>query len=270
MPKADTAATEELELEDGFEENPSESTPAPVKKPAAEKAKPETDSEAKTLREELKRERESRAEAEENARFWHGKAKSSPAETPKAKETPKLTVDLVDAISSNDPVRIRQAMSELGFVDGSEVDRRVNATATTVRTEEQLYGSYPELRDPKSEFYKATAKHYNELRQDPALANAPSLMVVAARLAKAELATPAKDDEEEDDRAQRVARQSGDRGRRPASRGSGKDEPEELSGAQRSVIAKFQEAGAALTEEGYTKRAKAGVRMGGTPTRSRA
>jgi hypothetical protein len=269
MPKAENTATDELEQ--GFDEPELEVTP-PAKKAETEKAKPEADSEAKTLREELKRERESRAEAEENARFWHGKAKSEPREPAKPKEPVKITVDLVDAISSNDPVRVSQAMREMGFVDGAEMDRRINATASTVRTEEQLYGSYPELRDPKSEFYKTTAKHYNELRQDPALANAPSLMVVAARLAKAELGTASaasKTDEEDDDRAQRVARQSGDKGRRPAARAAA-DGPEELSSAQRSLIAKFQEAGANLTEESYTKRAKAGVRMGGTPQRGRS
>jgi hypothetical protein len=267
MPPAETAATDDERIEDGFEDEQAPPEAAPVTTEAKpDKVAKEADTKAVPDPEKVQLLERVR-EAEQNAQYWHGQARNAPQqrEPKKAEEPKKLSEDPVEAISSGDPERMRKVFRELGFVEASEVDRRVNEKAGSVVSEQQMYTDYPELRDAGSPFFKATATEYQRLARDPAMAKSPSLMSVAAELAAMKTGRT-KPGESEAERAVRVDRQSGDRGRKPASRGTG-GESEELTAGQRSVIAKFQAAGAPLTDESYSARAKKGVQMGGTPTR---
>ena len=243
----ETAETADLELEDGFEDTSEE--------PVVEPAKPDSGAaETARLREQI-------AEAEANAKYWHEQAKTAPRTAAAAKPAAKLSESMVDAISSEDPERIRKALGELGFVSTDEVDRRVNAKANVVVTEQQLLAAYPDLNDPKSDFYRATAVEYQRLIADPDMARSPNTMRVAAELARAK-SGPTKTTESESERAARVSRQSGG-GSRRATRAATPEE-EQLSSGQRSIVEKFMAAGAPITEEAYKKRAFAGVKLGGS------
>ncbi len=265
---------EEDFLED--DEQQQESAAEPEKKAAAaEPEKPPTAAELAELKKENARLNARVNEEAENSRFWHDRAKSTPAKaaTAKAEEAPKLSEDAVDAISSGDPKRIKALLSGLGFVERTEVTREIQATKNEVVSESALLNQYPDLNDQTSEFFKATARHFNDLKQDPDMAKSPRIMQVAAKLANSELNggnAKRQQVETSEERAERVGRQSGERSRRPSTnRGAGADDAtqNELSAGQKDIIARFRAAGADITEEGYKKRASNGVRMGGAPSR---
>jgi hypothetical protein len=192
----------------------------------------------------------------------------------------KVSVDLVDALTNGDHKAIAQAMREMGFVSAAEVQREIAATRQQITAESKLFSSYPDLQDDKSEFFARTGEIYNELASDPQMAKSGKLVEVAARMAKAELGSAAPrrraaesvddpEDDPEEERARRVSRQSGDRGRNSTRQGSD-GESEVLSAIQKDIVRRLRSAGANITEEAYAKRAKAGVRMGGLPTSRRS
>ena len=269
------AGSPTAEMEEGFETDEGlfdepesvETTTTTTATETAAKTKPEPKS-AEAL--ELDRLRAENVELQNTARFWSERAQTSAQptkkETPVADE-PKLNDDIVEALSSNDPARITKVLGGLGFVRRAEVEQAINTTTNRVVGEQTLLGQYPDLKDKNSEMFKTTARHYNELKADPDFAKSTNLTAVAARLAAAELGSKAQA-EPDSDRAARVSRQTGDRGRRPSTRETAEDGgSDELSAAQKAVLNKFIMAGANVSEEGYKKRAQTGVRMGGAPTR---
>jgi hypothetical protein len=263
---------EELEDQSGGDTKPAKAEPA--KDPDKEAAR--------ELREENKLLRARVSEAEDNVKFWHGKAAQTPkaakAEEAEAEDKP-LSADLVDAISSGDTKLVKKLFREMGFASDRDVDNKIGQTRAQITEESKLYGKYPDLQDNQSEFFKSAAKHYNDLAQDPTLAKSPKLIEIAARLAKAELGdgeeveerrAPKRRDPDEDaetDRVRRVSTQSGPRGGAKARETADNNV---LSAAQASIVKKFQEAGSDLTVERYTSRANRGVRMSGRSARRAA
>jgi len=259
--------------EEDFLEEEEQSEPAAVAVPkvAAAEEKPPTAAELADLKKENARLNARVNEETENTRFWHERSKAAPAKAAaEVTEEPKLSEDAVDAISSGDPKRIKALLSGLGFVERSEVTREIQQTKNEVVSESALLNQYPDLNDQSSEFFKATARHFHELKQDPDMARSPRIMQVAAKLANSELnaGKVAPKGETAAERSDRVSRQAGDTGRRPTSnRTAGAEDTNELSAGQRDIIARFRQAGADITEESYKKRAASGVRMGGAPSR---
>ena len=280
---ADTSVMDELLEVDGATGAGQQLDPVPnASHQQPDKKNPEQEEIAR-LQRELKTERRSRSEFQKAAEFWTRQAQSGPAKpaaTPEP-EAPKVTVDLVDALTTGDHTAIAKAMREMGFVSKHEVQAEIAATRSQITAESQLLNKYPDLADDQSEFFKLTGTIYNELASDPAMAKSGKLVEVAARMAKGELGgstsrrTPAPlsdddpDEDPEEDRARRVSRQSGDRGRHSTRQGND-GESEVLSAMQKSIVQRLRNAGADITEESYAKRAKAGVRMGGLPTTRRA
>jgi hypothetical protein len=244
----------------------------------AEKAKPEPAKDAakdsdRELREEVKALRGRVSEAENNAKYWHGKAAQAPVKEEKADEPdPALSSDLVDAISSGDKKLVQKLFKEMGFVSSKDVDKAISTTRAQITEEAKLYGAFPELQDNKSELFQLTAAKYNELASDPILAKSGKLIEIAAKLAAAELGTEkakpanrrAAADEEETDRVRRVSTQTVPRGSKVARDATNDD----LSAAQSNLVKKFQAAGSTITEEGYKKHASLGVRMSGPGRRA--
>jgi hypothetical protein len=273
--------------------------PAADAAPPAPKDKPAEDDSPKEMRRALKEMRQALKETNETARFWMEQARTGGARPKKDEEPepePKVSVDLVEAVTNGDAKAITKAMRELGFVSRAELESHVNArvesTRAQVSQEQQLYDRYPDLADDKSEFFKATAQIYNDLaRKDPQLAKSGTLAEIAAELADKRLAktegrdtsrsstrsrrAPAEpeydvddddlDPDEEEERVERVGRQSGERGRRTS---SGRDRDDTtLDATQKTIVAKLKAAGADISEDGYRKRAQKGVRLAGMPTR---
>lgn len=256
------------------------------------KDKEKDSGEVAELRRMLKDSERSRREFQKTAEFWAGKAQASasaPAAPKKEDEPePKLSVDLVDALTNGDNKAVRTALREMGFVSQDEVNRTIAQTRAQITDETAILAKYPELGDDNSALFKRTGQIYNELSADPAMKNSPKLIAVAARMAKAELSaeggkggrsTPKGgrdanlDDFHDDDadpdeieRRERVSRQSGDRGRASSHRQDGDDGPEELNTMQKTIVARLRAAGANIDEEKYRARARAGIRMGGLPT----
>ncbi len=285
MPPTETAETDGLVEVDQIGEPEAQAAPLSDDKPPA---KPKDDDELTTLRRQLRDEQRSRREFQKAAEHWAHMAQASPKPAAPAAPTPepepKITVDLVDALTNGDHKGVRQALREMGFVSQEEVNRTIAETRAQITRETQILQQYPELANEGSEFFKRTGQVYNELASDPSLKNSPRLVEMAARIAKAELGTgddtrttrrrtarepePEPDEadfeELEEERAARISRQTGDRGRAPARRDQ--DQPEELSAMQKTIVRKLQEAGAPIDEEKYRNRATRGVRMGGLPT----
>lgn len=286
MPDTNTAEMEGLE---GFEEMTEQpSSPETDTKPEDKEKKPAEDPAVRELRRLLKDERKARKDAEEGVRYWHEQAKGG---KPGAKadeeeeEAPKLSVDLVDALTNGDAKQIKKALRELGFVESKDVDHKIGTTRAQMTEEARLYGRYPDLQDEESELYQETRAIYLDLAKDPSMAKSPKLVETAAKMAarilgqeekkpsRRAVAREAADEdddyeEREQERVRRVARQSGDRGRQP--KRDDRQDSTELSGTQKSIVQKFRDAGADfLTDEAYAKRAQRGIRMSGVPTRRR-
>lgn len=263
-------------------------------RPAGEKKddKP-VDPELKRVKSELKAERARVREATESAQFWADQARAGKAPVKTDPEPDPLEelgdVDLVNEITENGVKGLDSLLTRLGVARLKDVDQRIVSTRSQITAESALMREYPDLEDDQSPFFKATATIYNSLAQDPHMAKSPKLIATAARLAKAEMASRAggggrrrpaaatdadedldddiedQDDlEVDDERADRVARQAGDRGRARQSRVA----DENLSDAQKRIVAKFKAVGADISEDGYKKRALSGVRMAGLPRAS--
>ncbi len=291
---------EELLDPSEYEAPPGPAEPADPAAPApeGEKKPPEEAAAAKELRQaraDLKRERDSRIEAERASQYWQGQTRDGqrgPQPVPRAEE-PEEDVDLVDLITKDGAKGFNKYLDKRlekgGFVKKEEMDRRIAQERSTIQYEASLLRQYPELEDDDSPLFVQTKKEYaGLLKDDPGLARSPATMRIAAKLAAAAIkgkparaAAPESEDdyeeepparrarreepvEEEDDRVRRVASQQVTRGRRPASDRAPSDD---LSPMQKSLVARMREAGANITEEGYKKRANAGVAMSGLPSR---
>jgi len=261
--------TEEIDEVEEIDDQVADETPKPAAK--AETAKDPDKEAARELREENKALRARVSEAEDNVKFWHGKAAQTPkaakVEEDEAEDKP-LSSDLVDAISSGDKKLVTKLFREMGFVSSREVDNKIGQTRAQITEESKLYGKYPELQDNTSEFFKSAAAHYNDLASDPVLAKSPKLIEIAAKLAAAELGGEEPEpkpkrreaaDDEESDRVRRVTTQTGPRGGVKARETA---DSRTLTAAQANIVKKFQAAGSTITVESYTARAAKGVRMG--------
>jgi hypothetical protein len=253
--------------------------------------KPAADPEMKRLQRENAALLRRAQEAEGGRKFWYEKATAAAAnaepEPEPEPEPEKVSVDLVEAVTAGDARALRQALAEMGFVSRKDMEKeiqtRIGQARTQITEEAKLYGKYPDLQDEQSELFQKTREVYLDLAKDPAMAKSSRLVETAARLAASELGmeerqparsrrreeppeVPEEDfDEEEAERVERVRSQEGSRGRPHAA--AGRTQDEDLSPMQRSIVARFRAAGANITEDGYRKRAQAGIRLSGLPTR---
>jgi hypothetical protein len=192
--------------------------------------------EAKAERAEIERLTRELQETKASEQFWAERArKSQPSaedeegETPvkrRAKAEPEDDEDeispekLVDELSTKG----LKALRDRGFVTKKEMaaemrrvatevaekaaDRRVTQERGKMTADAEIAREFPELQDAGSELFKRTSEIFRaEVQADPTLAKSPGALRMAARQAKSELnATERK-------RVERVAAQSGDRGR---------------------------------------------------------
>ena len=209
------------------------------------------------------------------AEFWQEKASAKPAKgepkpEPKPEEEPE--VDMLELITVGGPKAFDKYMKACGYVSRAEVEQAVNSKAAQFSKEQEISARYPDLKDNKSDFFKATAIHYGDLVKQ----GVPETIAMEVAAEKAELEgirtgkvkTPAqKTDEEKAEkervRLERIKAQAGDKpGRQPEAA----DDDEDLTPEQKRIAIKML-AGEGVTDEQaiekYRVRAKKGVMMGG-------
>ena len=199
------------------------------------------------------------AEMERVATFWHGKAKEAPAPAqPAQPETPK--VDMLDLLATKGEAGLDEYLKNKGFVRAEDVDARVNQKVTEVQAQQQLVTRFPDLKDEKSDFFKATALAYGELKKQ-GVGDVLAMQMAAQQTAlefieEGKTMTPAqKKAAATADRQARAAAQGGDKGiRTPAEAG----EDDELTPEEKLICSKM-----GVSEEAYKARAKKGVSIGG-------
>lgn len=243
--------------------------------PAQPKAAAPKDDGSKTRIVELERQLR---EAQESERYWAGRARGG--QEPQHREAPpqpkptakKLTpAEFIDGLTERGQDFLDEIMRESGYVKrddaakvAEEVGTRIVQHARRTITVEQQIDQIPELRDPNSELYRATDRIFSEhVAADPSLKDSPSALLMAAKLAQAEIGkkTPPKrasrdyreDDETSGDidsgaRKRRIASQQGDLGRDTGSAPFDGDE-DELGPEQRELIGRFAKWG--VDEKSY-------------------
>jgi hypothetical protein len=219
------------------------------------------------------------AEHERAAQFWYEQAKGGEKQ-PEAEAAPGSDdePDVLDLITSKGVKGLDELLAKRGYVRQDQVEATVNARAAQLSAEAQLVKDYPDLGKKDSEFFKATAAEYGELKK----AKIPEVLAMQIAAERTELAflragklkTPqqAKDEERanrETERRARIAAQSGDRGSRAADIEDSDELTPEQNQAAMMLVGLTGPDGKAYTREQaverYKARAKAGVAMKGMP-----
>lgn len=241
--------------------------------PPAAGAPPAKD--AAALEREIEQLKQSNGELQRTAEFWRGKASDKPAD----KTPPPATeddVDLLAVIATKGVKGLDEVLKKRGYISKEEADQLVNAKAGLLKTEEQLYDQYPELKDQNSEFFKATAAEYRQLKNAgvpehlamsmAAKSTALSFLESGKRKTRQQQTDETKA-QKEADRLARIAAQGGDRGARTTADDEGDDE---ITPAEERIIRNMlmHEPGAdgklptyEQAVEKYRARAKAGVQV---------
>jgi hypothetical protein len=243
----------------------------------------QTKAELEALRSEMR-------ELREDATYWRQEAqrgRQQPAEEPEEEDEEEDTeidieADLVEMVTSGDKKGFSKAIREVakksGFISGKEAQKMIRQTASELAERQRLIEEYPDMQNPKSEFFKVADAHYKRLSArfgDKGI----GAIQEAARMAALELERRSSryDDDEEDynprparrssrdsEEENRVSRVSRQQGARPGSRDRESEMPA-MDRHTKTMLAKLQGIGAPITAEGYMRRAyKDGVQMAGT------
>ena len=196
--------------------------------------------------------------SEENARYWHDRAKATTAAPAPAAatETEDDSVDPIEVLSKEGRKGLKKLLAKEGLVSAEDVEKivaqRVSQTTTTIQEEQRLYGEYPELKDRQSEFFKETKRVYQELlATDVPAVQAMGLAAKQVELEQIKAGTRLTAAQKEE-RQRRADAQSGDRSR---TRGgaTAADDPgdEELDSLQMQICRDME-----ISPEQYKKRVK--------------
>lgn len=215
---------------------------------------------AKALQAEIERLKAETAEKDVAVRYWHEaatKGKQQPAQDTKV-DPPAEEEDPIAVLSAKGAKGFDEMLEKRGFVRAADVEKTVNAKAAVIAAENALASRYPELKDTKSDFFKATAEHYARLTKAEGVPHLAAMKLAAKEAELDSLNSGKRQTQAQIDKEEREARakaQAGDKRR-------GKDadaEPDNdtLDAEQKRVCEQM-----GITEEAYVKRAKAGVVYG--------
>lgn len=209
----------------------------------------------KELQQEIERLKAESSEKDSAIRYWHEQAKGAgkPADKPASDEPDDE--DLLDIVAKKGAAGLKEVLKKHGFVDASEVEKRIEKRAVVISTENELAAKYPELKDQKSEFFKATAAHYADLVKEGTPHHVA--MKQAARMAALDGYESGKRETtaQKEEREARARAQAGATNRRSAEPEEGNDE---LDDEQKRICEAL-----GVDPEKYKERAKAGVRVSG-------
>lgn len=188
------------------------------------KAKP--DPKVALLEQQLEELRNQNGQLKHDAEWWANFAKTNgarpaadePDEVAEVEETPESLLDDMSTMGA-------AALAKRGYVKFSDVeklvDQRINQTVEEVQSGQQfdnmLNDQFPELKDQNSDLFKRTQVHFRDMvRIDPAAKGSRVTLLASAKMAKAELAIEGKkNQDQEDDRRDRIDRQRSGGDRRP-------------------------------------------------------
>jgi hypothetical protein len=239
------------------------STSAPAASPQAGGGTAAAD--AAVLQQELETLKGKLADTERNAQFWYEKASTKEkAPVTTAERAAEDDTDVLDVITTKGSKGLDELVAKRGYVRKDEVQAMVNEKAIQLTKEAQLLKEYPDLSDPNSEFFQATAKVFGELK-NAGVSETMAMELAAERvdlqfLRTGKRKTPAQQRDEdkaarEEERKARLRAQSGERGNHAP---VDNEEDEELTAEQKHIVQSM-----GITEEAYKKRAKEGVKMRG-------
>lgn len=209
-----------------------------------------------------------RAEIAENKRaaeFWYTKATTqTSAPTAAAEPEPEDDTDLLDLISTKGAKGFDAYMRKRGYASKEEVDQAVNNKAAQLSAEADLIGRFPDLRNKDSEFFRATAAAYGELKRQ----GVPEALAMSLGAERAELqgykggtiktASQRTADAKTEKETARLARIKAQGGDRPARATEPDDEDDDELNDQELHICEAM----GITPEAYKARAQKGVQMG--------
>ena len=202
-------------------------------------------------------------DAEESARYWHEQAKSKPAkeEKPAAAAAEEDDIDPIELLSKKGAAGLDELLAKRGFVKATDVNQTVSAAKEQLVQEAELARQYPDIKNPDSEFFKTTARHYAELTKNGL--NQGAATVQACRAARLELleSGKVKTQAEIQEREDRAAAAGGDKSRGKGSAKGNDDADETLTPYQKTICAEMCPEGMKIEdfEAAYIKRAKAGI-----------
>jgi hypothetical protein len=228
---------------------------APAAPPAAQPpaaAEPDYKAQAAQLQKERDEAIAKAKEHEQAAQYWHGKVKGG-GEDKKPAE-PEDDTDLLE-VTAKGPKAMKDWLAKNGFVSKSEVDAMVQDKASQLTREAQLLKSHPELSDPDSDFFKATAVEYGQLR-DQGVPEGVAMELAAERVgAKTKRQAAAEDPKsKKDGDADRAARARAQAPEGHKARPAATEDDDELTPEQKRIAEHM-----GISEEAYLKRAKTGV-----------
>jgi hypothetical protein len=209
--------------------------------------------------------RRDRDEARESEKYWAGVARNGraaePATEPEEDDASQfIDEDAPDGIEGDTPEKLvdefaaqgTKALDKRGYVKAADVKKMAAEIAIKVArqmigqqvvrstTDAQIMTAYPELKDPNSELFKATAKIYQEaVAMDPSAQKTPAALFLAAKAAKASLKPPPKAREDEDDYEPEVEsdrrRRADSQDSRPRGRGQVEDHDDMMGPEARQI-----------------------------------
>jgi hypothetical protein len=208
------------------------------------------------------------AEQQRTTEFWYNQAKGRGEESAKpaaAASEPGDDVDLLDLVTSKGAKGLDDLIAKRGYVRKADVETMIESRATQMTKEAELLGRFPDLRNQGSDFFKETAIHYGNLKNQ-GVPQSIAMEMAAERVAlnfmesgKMKTRQQSSDEQKTAREANRKARamaQEGDSGNRPS---AGSEADEDLT-AEQKHIAKAM----GITEEAYKARAQKGVALKGT------
>lgn len=226
---------------------------------------------AKALRDEIAALKRQNQELADSERYWADQARAvgkkggkteadpddegeeEPEDDEEDDDADKVVEDFsakgIRALTKRGLITAKQA-KELIAKEAAKIAREIVGTeAAKLRQDADLVQKYPELSDKDSDLFKRTAEVFKEMvADDPSLKKSPKALMMAARTAKAELrATQGRGEE---DRLEKVRRQSGERGSRGRSMADG-DDDDSIGPQTRAVLSELASYG--VTEEGFKK-----------------
>lgn len=223
---------------------------------AADQKQPEAQPDAKALQAEIERLKTENAEKDRLAQYWHDEAKKKQTAAPDPKggksDEPE-EIDPIEVLSKEGEKGLDKLLERRGFVRKEQVEQTVNQRAQIIATENDLATRYPELKDSKSDFFKETARHYRELKEQGVAEHVA--MKLAAEQTELEgfksgkRLTPAEKEERE-----ARARAQGSGKEKPGAATTTTEDDDKLDADQKRICAVM-----GIDEEAYKKRAKAGV-----------
>lgn len=261
--------TAPLDPEPDEEQKPQEPTPQELKAQLREEKLAREA--AETLNKELKARDE----------VWERRlAKTTPKASPRAETPEPDPLDELDLLTllteEKDPARIKQIFAKTvkaqiaaelkrgNFISREEAEKYTAQIIEGATATNRLVQEFPQLADPKSEFFQETQKQIGIMSDDPAYKGVPetTLFRMAALQAEVGLSRAGKlsKAESEEDRIARILAQKGLGG----GRGVATEDDGGLTAEERRTIAGYKAAGFDIDEKSYReerKRANVGPRL---------